>query len=98
MKSFGFGTEEEAFEYAAILNADCEGEECKAIPLNEAQAAGLVVLVTPRTFSVGPNPSLCSRRSSARSIDVQNPLQDQEEPPRAVSQRFDAPAIDMRSG
>jgi hypothetical protein len=51
-EEFGFGTEEEAFEYAAILNADCDGEECKPIPLNEAQAAGLVVQVTPKTFII----------------------------------------------
>ena len=51
-EEFGFGTEEEAFEYAAILNADCDGEPCKPILLNEAQAAGLVVLVTPNTFVI----------------------------------------------
>ena len=51
-EEFGIGTEEQAFEYAGILNADCDGEECKPIPLNEAQAAGLVVLVTPKTFII----------------------------------------------
>jgi hypothetical protein len=48
----GFGTEEEAFEYAALMNQDCDGEPCGPIPLNEAQAAGLVVLVTPNTFLI----------------------------------------------
>jgi hypothetical protein len=51
-EEFGLGTEEEAFEYAAIFNEDCDGEECKPIPLNEAQAAGVVVLVTPNTFVI----------------------------------------------
>jgi hypothetical protein len=51
-EEFGFGTEEEAFDYAAILNSECDGEPCKPILLNEAQAAGLVVLVTPNTFVI----------------------------------------------
>ena len=48
----GFGTQEDAFSYAAILSRERDGEECKPIPLNEAQAAGLVVLVTPHTFLI----------------------------------------------
>jgi hypothetical protein len=40
------------FEYATLINADCDGEPCKPILLNEAQAAGLVVLVTPNTFVI----------------------------------------------
>jgi hypothetical protein len=34
-EEFGLGTEEEAFEYAAIMNEDCDGEPCKPILLNE---------------------------------------------------------------
>ena len=52
-EEFGFGTKEEAFEYAAILNADCGGEECKPVLLNEAQSVGLIALVTPNTFVIG---------------------------------------------
>lgn len=48
----GLGTEEEAFAYSMLLNAECEGEPCKPQPLNEAQSAGLIVLVTPRTFVI----------------------------------------------
>ena len=51
-EEFGLGTEEEAFEYAAIMNEDCDGEPCKPILLNEAQSAGLLVLVTPNTFVI----------------------------------------------
>jgi hypothetical protein len=49
-KEIGFGTDEEAVAYAAILNAEGPGERCEMRPLNEAQSAGLVVLVTPGTF------------------------------------------------
>lgn len=51
-EELGFGTEEGAFAYAMLLNGDCEGEPCRPQPLNEAQSAGLIVLVTPRTFVI----------------------------------------------
>ncbi len=48
----GLGAEEEAFEYAALMNKGCDGKPCKPILLDEAQSADLVVLVTPNTFVI----------------------------------------------
>ncbi|MGO9849713.1 MAG: hypothetical protein ACLPKT_24820 [Methylocella sp.] len=34
------------------MNKGCDGKPCKPILLDEAQSAGLVVLVTPNTFVI----------------------------------------------
>jgi hypothetical protein len=49
-EEFGFGTEDEACEYAAILNDRCASELCKPQALSRVRSFGLVVLVTPDTF------------------------------------------------
>jgi hypothetical protein len=48
------------------MNEDCDGEPCMPIPLNEAQAAGLVVLVTPNTFVIKEALAAMRERQPAR--------------------------------
>ena len=52
-EELGLGTEREASVYAAVLNAGRNFAGQKPILLNQAQAAGLIVLVTMNTFIIG---------------------------------------------
>ena len=51
-EEFGLGTEEEACEYAAILNDHRGGKLCKPQALSRVQSFGLIVLVTANTFVI----------------------------------------------
>ena len=49
---FGLGTEEEACEYAAILNDRGEANLCKPQILSRVQSFGLIALMTDNTFAI----------------------------------------------